>query len=296
MKIAVVTPIGQGHANESILEGCRATVYEQAYPGCSELYHVCVGDGCVDCVGEGSVQVRDNFWYESLSTPRAANNAGATPRAMGSSYAVGTLGADLVAFLDADNSWEPNHLAVAVELAKSGMEVIASNRLICRYDTGEPMFADTESNGEKFADTNTIVLAGRAAKFGATFDWPAPYANQCAETGADRVFWERLRRSFDRTRVATGIPTVRYRSTWLAHYLPGHEPPPIAKVMMAGPDGKLVAVRVRPKQLWLQHPESGYWYKPVQVSGEDVQLDMDNPHDCEGLITFGNRGWEVEEA
>lgn len=299
MRVAVITPVGKGH--ESALGACRASVGDQAIPDGVELFHVIVADGFVTFENEtfphkvarpGSV--KEEHW---ILLPCGANNAGATPRAIGSTYAVGTLQADVIAFLDGDCLFQPNHLAIAIELARGGAEVIASQRLICHHATGEVMFHDqNESDGDTFADTNTIVLAGRAAKFGATFDWAAPYADHCAETGADRVFWERLRRSFDRTRVATGVPTVRYVSPWLAHYLPGHEPPPVAKVMGPGPDGKPVVRRVRPKQLWLQHPETGYWHKPIAVGCDSVQLDMEHPHDSDGLVVFGNRGWEAEDA
>lgn len=296
--IVAVTPVGKGH--DEHLEKCRQTISEQVVPDGAEVHHVIVGDGFDSLgsetfphvvAGTGCV-VREH----GILLPLSANDAGATPRAIGSAYAFGTLKADMVAFLDADVTWDPHHLKNAIEAASRGAEVITSKRLICQYETGEPMYLDEQdSDGDKFADTNTVVLAGTAVKFGQTFNWPAPYQQHCAESGADRVFWERLCRSFKRTRMCTGAPTVRYNSPWLVHYLPGHQPPKVAKLVDVDENGNRIARNVRPKQLWLKVPDTGAWHKFIEHRGTEIVYD-EIPHDAEGLVVFGDRGWEIEDV
>jgi hypothetical protein len=269
VKIAVITPtIGEVEK----LERCQASVEAQVVPDGVEVEHIVVGDGVEGCLASG---------FTAIELPLRANDAGATPRAIGSAYALGQ-GADAIAFLDDDNEWEADHLAVALQYVAAGAEVIASARYLCEYDTGRIMRADThESDGGNFADTNTVVLAGRAAQFATTWAWGAH------ESGADRVFWRRLRRSFDSTCAATRKPTVRYRTPWLVHYGdPQFTPPKPAKLVGTGDDGKRIAQRVTPTRLWRK--DGAVWH-----CGGEMQEVKEPPAGC---VVFGDViAWELEE-
>lgn len=262
MKIAVVTPT-TGRMEH--LERCGSSVAESspALKG-HQLLHVVVWDGSLE---KPSINDIGPVQEHHLVIPWTARNAGATPRAVGSIYAR-VRGADLIAFLDDDNQYHPNHLATAAELARHGVEVITSARMLCHYDTGEPMMVDQESDGVTFCDTNCMALAGNAMKFGATWDWPAPFESRCPSSGADRVFWERLKKSFGDAIVHTGAPTVMYRTPWLGvqvgescrnlHYGKDVAPPDVAKVRVFKPGKQPTAIKVRPTQ-WIDAEERWGW-------------------------------------
>lgn len=293
MKIAVITPTvgpGDGSVSQCISSVDVAAIHATGH----ECHHVVVYDGTPENQSSDSYLLESGLGLHCLRTGERANNAGATPRALGSCYATGTLKADVVAFLDDDCTMSEGHLANAIQLIERGAEVVTSLRYMCEYDTGKPMYIDTnDSDGTNFADTNTIVMGGNAAKFGSTFDWPAPYRKRCAESGADRVFWERIKHSFTRTRVCTGQPTIMYRTPWLCHYRPPFTPPAISKLVALNEHGDRVAKRVRPKQLWVQ--KDGAWHRFIELRGDEVRID-DTPHDDDGLVVFGSIGWEVEDA
>lgn len=146
-----------------------------------------------------------------ITLPRRAGDAGATPRGVGSAYAIGQH-CDVISFLDSGNAFEPTHLANAVVAIQQGAEVVSSLRVMVSH-TGETMYVDTfDSDGVGFCDTNCMVLAGRAAKFATTWNW------NVSASGADRKLWERLCHSFRGHMECTGQPTVRYVTRWACHY------------------------------------------------------------------------------
>lgn len=203
MRIVVVTPTtGRDMA---ALERCAESVEAQRFPEGNTLEHVFVADG-VDAGCLGLAQ-------EAITLPQSAADAGATPRAVGSAYAVGALKADVIAFLDDDNTYAPEHIASALELIRQGAVVVSSLRWMVSADTGDRMYVDQgDSDGTAFADTNTVVLAGDAAKFASTWNWFA------GTSGADRVFWDRLKHSFTGRMACTMLPTVHYSTRWAVHY------------------------------------------------------------------------------
>jgi len=210
-----------------------------------ELMQVVVVDGDSVVAPYGPAERRWIF----LPGP-AANDAGATPRAIGSAYAIGH-GCNVIAFQDDDVRFLPEHLPNALNLINQGAEVVASKRWNVSAVTGERMFVDIESDGIEFADTNTIVLAGKAAQFGTTWAW---YAEP---SGTDRIFHDRLRHSFGTAIAQTGQPTVEYTTSWANHFNPIGEdgkplwqPPDPAK-FVAEENGHRIALWGKP--VWNGH-------------------------------------------
>lgn len=259
--IAVVTPTTGDFGK---LKRCADSIAAQNVVG-AKLAHVLVWDGSemMPCVAKD-----ERMDTHVICLPKRANNAGATPRAVGSTYAVGTLGASMLAFLDDDNEFDPTHLLNGIGFASHGAEVIAAGRVLCHYDTGAPMALDGESDGVNFCDTSCLLLAGKALKFGATWDWPPPNHNRCPESGADRVLWERLKRSFGDAIAKTGVATVRYRTPWLGllvngehrncHYTKEVDPPQECKVRVFENGRQPYAIKVRPTA-WLADEQRWGW-------------------------------------
>lgn len=211
MRIGIITPTVSG----------EYTAVEA--PKGADVLRVIVVDGAL------GVEPALPLGTECIHLPRGAYDAGATPRAIGSAYALGQ-GCDVIAFLDDDNGFEPEHLRNAVHMIAQGAEVVTSLRVMVS-PAGEVLGVDThDSDGINFCDTNCVVLAGKAAKFATTWNWFSE------PSGTDRIFWDRLKKSFGSAIVCTGQPTVRYVTRWAAHYQgqledgsPAHQPPNPAK-------------------------------------------------------------------
>src|SRR5262249_33103168 len=135
-RVAVVTPYC-GETPE-ILAKCCDSVRDQTF-ACA---HVLVADG------------HPQPWMEKwdgmhIVLPRAHQDNGNTARMIGAMSAV-NQGFDAIAFLDADNWYEPDHIARMVALhRRTQAEVCTAGRMIVRED-GSPMFVDWESNGIDF--------------------------------------------------------------------------------------------------------------------------------------------------
>jgi hypothetical protein len=116
-KIAVITPYYK--EPESELRRCLGSVKSQTYP-CD---HILVSDGFPAKMAEESAAI-----HIALGTSHQDN--GNTPRYVGAMIAL-ALGYDGIAFLDADNWFEPNHIATLVKTqAKTGASVVCSYRNI----------------------------------------------------------------------------------------------------------------------------------------------------------------------
>ncbi|HET8898872.1 MAG TPA: glycosyltransferase, partial [Rhodanobacteraceae bacterium] len=104
MRVAVVTPYYQ-EATET-LQRCVDSVRAQTH---AALVHYCVADGFPrhDLL-DGAPRLRH------IVLPNAHANYGATPRGIGAQCALAD-GMDVVCFLDADNLFEPDHVASLVE-------------------------------------------------------------------------------------------------------------------------------------------------------------------------------------
>lgn len=252
MIVAIITP----YAGEPprTLQQCIESVQRQTCTGDIELRMIIVGDGHDPPLGDIDIRLRNDntgpLYLDVLTLPKPARDAGATPRAVGSSYAIGCFGIDAIAFLDADNAWLPGHLDRCIRLTGSGVCVASTLRYLCHGESLEPMLVDTvDSDGLRFADTNCMMLFGAAAKIATTWNWPAPGRQSAAPTGADRNFWQRVKNSVKPAELAcTQTPTVLYRTSWLNHYPVNSrfKPPKICKIIRCSRDGTPIALRVRP--------------------------------------------------
>lgn len=192
MKIAVVTPYLREHA--SILNDCHRSVRAQTVP-CT---HVMVADG----FPAPEVQSWD---VDHIVLPRPHGDYGSTPRLIGAFHAVG-LGFDGIAFLDADNWYRADHLAILLERHRqTGGAFLSSSRVLCRLD-GSVMGPGPTCDGETFVDTSCMLLMRPA--FGLLANWCL--MPDYAHVIGDRVFLH-LARAAGTTFSHSPEPTVYYR-------------------------------------------------------------------------------------
>jgi glycosyltransferase involved in cell wall biosynthesis len=192
MKIAVVTPYhGEDFAT---LAQCHRSVAAQLI-ACT---HVLVADG------RPSDKVA-NWNVEHVVLPRPHNDYGSTPRAIGSWHAAG-LQFDGVAFLDADNWYDREHIASLLDLYEhSGAPFLTSSRLLCRLD-GSVMRPCHVTDGTSFVDTSCMLLMREA--FGLIANWCL--MPDWAQIISDRVFLYYARAAGIKM-AHSGKPTVYYR-------------------------------------------------------------------------------------
>ena len=199
MRIAVVTPYY--NETDQQLARCMDSVANQTH----DVTHIMVSDGS-----------RQNWrWrgrYDHIVLPCSHNDAGATPRAIGALSAF-SRGFDAVAFLDADNWYEPNHIEEMVAaMQKTNVDAIIATRTIYGLD-GKALYVDRiESNGENMVDTNCMFLSNRTCYF-MSF-WITQPSHRLV---SDRVFWQSCL-SNGITVVRCETPTVAYVSKWAWHY------------------------------------------------------------------------------
>jgi glycosyltransferase involved in cell wall biosynthesis len=207
LRVAVVTPY-HGEAPE-ILKACRGSVRNQIY-SCT---HVLVADG----LPRPRMQ---NAGTLHIVLPRAHHDNGNTARMIGAMSAV-NQGFDAIAFLDADNWYEPDHIARMVALhRRTGAEVCTAGRMIVRED-GSPMFVDWESNGVDFTDTSCLWLTGRALTLLPLWGMMPVAAGPIG----DRVFWRAVLNQ-GLSLAHDPSPTVAFRTRYRFHYERAGETPP----------------------------------------------------------------------
>jgi glycosyltransferase involved in cell wall biosynthesis len=235
MKIAVVTPTFR--TERSWLEQCLDSVRRQTAP-CT---HFLVNDGDQELAAwfkkeSGTfagtarrvlrIKVPDPFLpgVEYLELPRPHEDNGNAARAIGSISAI-SRGFEAIAYLDADNWFEPHHLERLLDLhLRTGAAVCTAGRNLVDLE-GQFLGRCPEVDGEKFADTSSLFWT-RAA-FGIVAVWyqmPRALAPAC-----DRIVWKAVKDQ-KLTRAHHGTPTVNFRTQYAAHYRHfGRQPPPGAK-------------------------------------------------------------------
>ena len=201
MKVAVVTPFHQ--PADAWLDQCLQSVLDQSHADC---LHILVGDG------QDLQHVAPNDRRVHVALSQNIGDYGDSPRTIGAIYAF-SLGADAVAFLDADNWYAPTHIASLVGLhARTKAPVVVSLRNLVDLD-GDLMGICRESNGVTFSDTNCMFFTRRAADV-ATSWWRIPPHLHAID---DRVIWARvLRAGYAIAR--TLEPTANYRTAYRFHY------------------------------------------------------------------------------
>lgn len=210
MKICVVTPyfetepawVRQGHAS----------VRGQTVPA----HHILV------CDGSAPVQ-NDAFHGTHILLTRNYRDYGNTPRLIGCYNAI-TQGADAIAFLDADNWYQPDHLENLLRSAQDNrLDACSSGRALYRPD-GSYMIKCPDVNGRPYIDTSCLLVMKSA--FHHLIAWVLTGQDTAAIT--DQHVWTHMRTAGARLGFLDKA-TVCYRTRHASHYrLIGEAPPPDA--------------------------------------------------------------------
>jgi glycosyltransferase involved in cell wall biosynthesis len=208
MKVAVVTPYYK-EPDDKLLR-CLRSVAAQDYP----VTHFMVADGHANpCVAEAGVM--------HIVLPQAHRDYGNTPRSIGAISAL-NLGHTAIAFLDADNWYEPNHISSLVEaVGRSGAHAGISGRKIV-LPNGIPVPGpDPEDVSGAHADTSTYLITDKAA-----FLLPVwAMMDQAVSQIGDRMFLA-LMQALKVPYVMTGIDTMNYESNYRYHFERAGQPLP----------------------------------------------------------------------
>ena len=144
MKIFVVTPYFR--TDPAWLQHAHDSVKAQTIPAT----HIVV------CDGSEPAQIRD-FQGVHILLQRNYQDYGNTPRLIGSYRAV-TAEADAIAYLDADNWYQPTHLEGLVHFAQERkLDACSSARMLHRLD-GTPMMKCPHVNGQPYIDTSCLLM------------------------------------------------------------------------------------------------------------------------------------------
>lgn len=236
MRLAVITPYYKEPT--AMLRRCADSVAAQTLGNVQQIF---VSDGVPNEEVDG---------FENVVHIRLPNHAdyGDTPRAVGALHAV-NRDFDGVAFLDADNWFEAQHLELLVRAAiNAGVPVATATRSLWTEE-GRVLGVCPENDGKTHVDTNCFLILRPAFRhLGA---WGFKDRND--SISGDRIFW--------RTLLAAGVghvhcprPTVNYTTNFAAHYvMTGQTPPPDSKVSVRLPDGATTQI---PYTLWLKLHET----------------------------------------
>lgn len=208
MKICVVTPYFE--TNVAWINQAHKSVREQTIPA----EHIVV------CDGSAPAQM-ENFGGTHIILQRNYQDYGNTPRLIGCYHAVTRFNADAVAFLDADNWYQPDHIEQLLTFVlKNRLDGACSARTLHRLD-GSLLARCQRVNGQHFVDTNGILVMRSALHH--LIGWVI--APQTEAAVADQFVWNHLIGSGARLGFLDR-PTVCYRTRHLVHYLEAGEPPP----------------------------------------------------------------------
>jgi hypothetical protein len=207
MKICVVTPYFE--TDPAWLRQGHASVRGQTVPA----HHILV------CDGSAPAQL-DPFQGTHILLQRNYKDYGNTPRLIGCYNAI-TQDADAIAFLDADNWFQPDHLEGLLQFARDNqLDACSSARTLHRPD-GSFMAKCQTVNGRPFIDSSCL-LAMKSA-FQHLIAWVLSPQDVAAEM--DQHLWSHMR-SMGARLGFLDKPTVSYRTRHASHYrLIGETPP-----------------------------------------------------------------------
>lgn len=207
---------------------CQRSVIAQTLP-CT---HILVNDGGDPPLVNGSASA------QVIHLPRPHQDVGNAARAIGSVTAI-CQGFDALAYLDADNWYEPTHLeTLAVLHRATGADVCSSTRNIY-HPHGTLLGRCPEIDGESFVDTNCLFLTSTA--FPAIASWYLVPSGQSLM--GDRFVWNTIK-NMNLRRAHTGLPTVAYRTRYRFHFdYFGAAAPAGAKELVWDPVSRGVAAR-----------------------------------------------------
>lgn len=212
MRVAIVTPYYK--EPRSWIQRCIDSVRAQTAP-CD---HLLVADGhpqdWIDTAG-----------VRHLKLDRSHGDFGNTPRAIGGQLAIAEQ-YDAIAFLDADNWFEPKHVQSCIEVAlRTGADVVTAQRRFVREDGSVMPIRYGEDVRGDHVDSNCYFLLFGA--FHTVPRWllmPRPMA-----MWGDRFYLSSLREEGLKEARTEGV-TVNYLCTWADVYRAvGEAPPAFAK-------------------------------------------------------------------
>jgi hypothetical protein len=151
MKICVVTPYFQ--ANETWLRQAHESVLGQTIPA----HHILV------CDGSAQVEI-PSFSGTHIILNRNYKDYGNTPRLIGCYNAI-AQGADAIAFLDADNWFQADHLEGLLRFATDNrLDACSSARMLYRPDRS--LLAKCPIvNGRPYVDTSCLLIMKPAFQY-----------------------------------------------------------------------------------------------------------------------------------
>ncbi|PSB57681.1 glycosyltransferase family 2 protein [Chamaesiphon polymorphus] len=150
MKVAIVTPYFQ----ESIekLDRCHQSVLNQNY----RSTHFLVSDGFPN-------PELDEWNCEHIKLSKSHQDNGNTPRTVGAISAL-NQGFDAIAFLDADNWFDPQHIELVLKVQQQeNYDVVFARRFIVSLDGCVLPHEDLEDTQNSHADTSCFTIFASAA-------------------------------------------------------------------------------------------------------------------------------------
>lgn len=208
LKVAVVTPYYK--EDEFILDRCHRSVVSQRFP-CT---HILVADGYPRSYFDGAADTM----HVRLPAPNGDN--GNTPRAIGGILAQ-RYGFDAVAYLDADNWYENDHISSVVDQFNMHSKPIICVKRQFFTISGTRMDITQESEEKRIhVDTSCITLFRGAFKLLQAWLMPKQLGPVC-----DRIFIQKVRN--DKYDILyLDQRTVCFQSQYLSHYAAAQIDPP----------------------------------------------------------------------
>lgn len=186
-------------------------------------------------VADGFPQTEIDAWScRHVKLPTAHDDNGNTPRGIGSVLA-DVEGFDHIAYLDADNWFQPTHLSsLLAVMRKSGRPVGCAWRTLHRPDGSLMPLQEKSELAKKHVDTSGLLLHRDAYDLLRVWtDMPKPLSPIC-----DRIFMAAIAAK-RHPMVWTQQATVAFRTQYATHYQAcGETPPPGSKTDVMTPSLK----------------------------------------------------------
>ena len=209
LKIAVVTPYYK--ENDDILQKCHVSVLSQSYP-CT---HILVADGHPKSLFDEQPKTMH------IILPQANGDMGNTPRAIGGILA-DAYGFDAVAYLDADNWYDPTHIEglIAAHEANHQISLVSCKRRFYDLEGRQLHITEADEDANQHVDTSCWIIFRPAFSLLRAWLMPKVLGPIC-----DRIFLQKA--AHERFwRFATDNRTVAFRTQYAVHYQAAGAPVP----------------------------------------------------------------------
>jgi hypothetical protein len=209
LKVAVVTPYYR--ERDDILHQCHFSVLRQTYP-CT---HILVADG------HPKVMFNEQPNTMHVVLPLQNEDMGNTPRAIGGILA-DRYGFDAVAYLDADNWYDPSHIEGLIEAhnANDQVPLVSCKRRFYDLEGRLLHITELEEDVNQHVDTSCWIVFRAAFSLLRAWLMPKVLGPIC-----DRIFLEKA--THERFwRLAIDNRTVAFRTRYASHYRAAGVPEP----------------------------------------------------------------------